>query len=209
MTEDSVIKAIAKLRRVFHDDAREPRVIETLTKSGYRLIARVSPATEGEQRTTAGSDAKGRSALRQRGPALKWIAGAGVMALLLLGFWSVFDRNNQDHTSPPPVSERPSVAVIPFSNLGRAPDDDYFANGITADLITDLSKLKRLLVIAPQTTFAYRDSDAEPALVSSKLDVDYLVTGSVQRLEQTLRINVRLIEARTGQALWGSAMLGS
>jgi adenylate cyclase len=130
------------------------------------------------------------------------------MGFLLLGFWSVFDGSSQNHTSSPPVPERPSVAVIPFGNLGRAPDDDYFANGITADLITDLSKLKRLLVIAPQTTFAYRDTDAEPAGVSSMLDVDYLVTGSVQRLEQTLRINVRLIGARGGQALWGERYVG-
>lgn len=208
VTEDSVVKAIAKLRRVFHDNAREPRIIETLPKSGYRLIAQVSRANEGDRRTTVSSDIKGRSALRQRGPVLKWIAGAGVMALLLLGFWGVFDRNSQDHTSSPPVPERPSVAVIPFSNLGRAPDDDYFANGITADLITDLSKLQRLLVIAPQTTFAYRGTDTDPALVSSKLDVDYLVTGSVQRLEQTLRINVRLTEAQGGRALWGERYVG-
>jgi TolB-like protein len=120
----------------------------------------------------------------------------------------VLDRNSQDHASSPPVPERPSVAVIPFDNLGRAPDDDYFANGITADLITDLSKLKRLLVIAPQTTFTYRDTLAEPALVSSNLDVDYLVTGSVQRYQDALRINVRLIEARGGKTLWGERYVG-
>ena len=207
VTEDSVIKAIAKLRRVFHDDAREPRVIETLPKSGYRLIAQVTQATEGERRTAVSSDIKGKSALRQRALHLKWVAGLGV-AVLLLGFWSVLDRKSQDHASSPAVLERPSVAVIPFDNLGRAPDDDYFANGITADLITDLSKLKRLLVIAPQTTFTYRDTVAEPALVSSNLDVDYLVTGSVQRHQEALRINVRLIEARGGKTLWGERYVG-
>jgi TolB-like protein/DNA-binding winged helix-turn-helix (wHTH) protein/Tfp pilus assembly protein PilF len=208
VTEDSVIKAIAKLRRVFHDDAREPRIIETLPKSGYRLIAQVGPATAGERRATVSADSDRRSALRQRGPTLKWIAGAAVMALLLLGFWSVLERNSRDHRSSPPAPERPSVAVIPFGNLGRAPDDDYFANGITADLITDLSKLKGLLVIAPQTTFAYRNSGAESALASSDLDVDYFVTGSVQRLQQVLRINVRLIEVQGGQALWGERYVG-
>jgi TolB-like protein/DNA-binding winged helix-turn-helix (wHTH) protein/Tfp pilus assembly protein PilF len=207
VTEDSVIKAVAKLRRVFHDDAREPRVIETLPKSGYRLIAKVTRAADDGRRTTGSSDIKEIFASRQRGPVPKWITGIGVMALLLLGFWSVLDRNSQDHAFSPPVPKRPSVAVIPFGNLGRAPDDDYFANGITADLITDLSKLKRLLVIAPQTTFAYRNSGAERALVPSDLDVDYFVTGSVQRLEQVLRINVRLVEAR-GEALWGERYVG-
>ena len=208
VTEDSVIKAIAKLRRVFHDDAREPRVIETLPKSGYRLIARVTQASEGERRTTVSSDVEGGARSRQPVSALKWLAGIGVMAFLLLGLWSVLDRNSQDRASSPPVPERSSVAVIPFGNLGRAPDDDYFVNGITADLITDLSKLKGLLLIAPQTAFEYGDSRAEPELVSSDLDVDYLVTGSVQRLQQDLRINVRLIEARGGRALWGERYVG-
>ena len=81
-------------------------------------------------------------------------------------------------------------------------------DGITADLITDLSKLKGLLVIAPGTTFAYRDGGAEPARISSELGVDYLVTGTVQRLQQDLRINVNLIDARSGRALWGERYVG-
>jgi TolB-like protein/Tfp pilus assembly protein PilF len=88
------------------------------------------------------------------------------------------------------------------------PDDNYFADGITADLITDLSKLGGLLVIAPGTTFAYRDHEAEPAQIASELGVDYLVTGTVQRLHQALRINVNLLDARTGGALWGERYAG-
>ena len=88
------------------------------------------------------------------------------------------------------------------------PDDDYFTNGITADLITDLSKLKGLLVIAPGTTFAYRDDGAAAAEISSELGVDYFVTGTVQRRQQVLRINVNLIEASSGRALWGERYVG-
>lgn len=208
VTEDSVTKAIAKLRRVFHDDPREPKIIETLPKSGYRLIAQVTRASEGALRIAAQLDSKKGSPLQQRGVPLKRLAGAGLVVSLLLGFWSALDRGVPDFSSPPPTSVRPAVAVIPFGNLGRIPQDDYFANGITADLITDLSKLKGLLVIAPQTTFAYRDSSAEPAFISSDLDVDYLVAGSVQRLQNTLRINVRLVETRGRQALWGERYVG-
>lgn len=209
VTEDSVTKAITKLRRVFQDDARDPQIIETLPKSGYRLIAPVTRAEGGAQRTTGNPDTKTRGPpWRQRATALKWIAAAALLTLLVLGAWSAFDRYARDFPPSPSTPERPAIAVIPFDNLGRVPEDDYFANGITADLITDLSKLKGLLVIAPQTTFAYRDSRAAPALVSSDLDVDYLVTGSVQRLEQALRVNVRLVEARDGRALWGDRYLG-
>jgi TolB-like protein/DNA-binding winged helix-turn-helix (wHTH) protein/Tfp pilus assembly protein PilF len=208
VTEDSVIKAIAKLRRVFRDDAREPQIIETLPKSGYRLIAPVTPARKGVLRTAARSDTRTGSPLWQHGTALKWIAGVALVTLLLLGFWNAQDWNSPDFSSSVPPPMRPTVAVIPFGNLGHVPEDDYFANGITADLITDLSKLKRLLVIAPRTSFAYRESSAEPTLISSDLDVDYLVTGSIQRLQQTLRINVRLIEARGRHTLWGERYVG-
>lgn len=208
VTEDSVIKAIAKLRRVFHDDARDPQIIETVPKSGYRLIAQVTRAAEATSRTAADPGAVTGYPLRQSGTAFKWFAGAVLVALLLLGLWRVFDENSPDSSSSPPTSTRPAVAVIPFTNLGRTPEDDYFANGITADLITDLSKLKGLLVIAPETAFGHRDGGADPALISSDLDVDYLVTGSVQRLQQALRINVRLIEVRGRQALWGERYVG-
>ncbi|MGB5638398.1 MAG: winged helix-turn-helix domain-containing protein [Sedimenticolaceae bacterium] len=208
VTEDSVIKAIAKLRRVFHDDARDPQIIETVPKSGYRLIAQVTRAAEATSRTAADPGAVTGYPLRQSGTAFKWFAGAVLVALLLLGLWRVFDENSPDSSSSPPTSTRPAVAVIPFTNLGRTPEDDYFANGITADLITDLSKLKGLLVIAPETAFGHRDGGADPALISSDLDVDYLVTGSVQRLQQALRINVRLIEVRGRLALWGERYVG-
>jgi TolB-like protein/DNA-binding winged helix-turn-helix (wHTH) protein/Tfp pilus assembly protein PilF len=208
VTEDSVIKAIAKLRRVFHDDPRDPKIIETLPKSGYRLIAQVTRASEATSRTVPDLGAVTEFPLRHSGTAFKWFAGAVLVALLLVGLWRVFIANSRDSPSSPPTSTRPAVAVIPFTNLGRTPEDDYFANGITADLITDLSKLNGLLVIAPRITSGYRDSGTEPAAISSDLDVDYLVTGSVQRLQQALRINVRLIEVRGRQALWGERYVG-
>ncbi|MGB5741798.1 MAG: winged helix-turn-helix domain-containing protein [Sedimenticolaceae bacterium] len=208
VTEDSVTKAIAKLRRVFRDDPRNPRVIETIPKSGYRLIADVTRPGEGAAPTEAVSNVTTRSAFWQRGPALKWITGAGLAALLLPAFLSVLDREKPGPASSTQQPSRPAVAVIPFRNLDRMPEDDYFANGITADLITDLSKVKGLLVIAPRTTFAYRDGGAGPGQISAELDVDYLLTGSVQRRRDSLRINVRLIEARGGQALWGERFVG-
>lgn len=208
VTEDSVIKAIAKLRRVFRDDARKPQIIETLPKSGYRLIAQVTRANQRAWRTDAVLETRMRPPFRKRGTVLKWIAAVGLTVLVLLVFLSALNRNSPDASLPSRTHARPSVAVIPFGNLGRMPEDDYFANGITADLITDLSKIKRLLVIAPQTAFAYRDSGADPALIPADLDVDYLVTGSVQRLQQALRINVRLIQARGSQALWGERYVG-
>jgi adenylate cyclase len=208
VTEDSVTKAIAKLRRVFGDDARDPRVIETIPKSGYRLIAEVErPAADGPPSAPGAVPALGPPA-RRRKLAWSWILGAGLAILLAFGLWRGPTSTGPEHTPAAPETVRPAVAVIPFGNLGPMPDDDYFADGITADLITDLSKLEGLLVIALRTTFTYRDAGAEPARISSELGVDYLVTGTVQRLQQDLRINVNLIEARSGRALWAERYAG-
>lgn len=208
VTEDSVTKAIAKLRRVFRDDAHEPRVIETIPKSGYRLIADVERTATHEVPTASGPRPATRKALRQRAFAVARAIGAGVGVLLLLVLWRATDREEAGSAPPAPPPDRPAVAVIPFDNIGRMPDDEYFANGITADLITDLSKLKGLLVIAPRTAFAYRDGGDEPERLSSELGVDYLVTGTVQRRQQDLRINVNLVEARSGHTLWGERYAG-
>jgi TolB-like protein/DNA-binding winged helix-turn-helix (wHTH) protein/Tfp pilus assembly protein PilF len=208
VTEDSVTKAIAKLRRVFRDDARDPRIIETLPKSGYRLIAEVTRPGNEALRTAASPEMTRPMTVRTKGPRSIWIAGIGAVVLLLLGFWVTlgWDRFGSPFSMPP--SAKPAVAVIPFRNLGRAPQDDYFANGITADLITDLSRLKGLLVIAQGTAFAYQNSPAELEEIAAELGVDYLVTGSVQRLKDDLRINVQLIETRGALALWGERYSG-
>jgi TolB-like protein/DNA-binding winged helix-turn-helix (wHTH) protein/Tfp pilus assembly protein PilF len=208
VTEDSVTKTIAKLRRVFRDDARNPQIIETLPKSGYRLIAEVSRPGSESLRTATSPEITRAIKVRKKGPRLTWIAGIGAVMLLLLGFWFTLGWDRFGSLFSVPSSTKPAVAVIPFGNLGRAPEDDYFANGITADLITDLSRLKGLLVIAPGTAFAYRDSEANLDEISAELDVDYLVTGSVQRLKDDLRINVQLIETRGELALWGERYSG-
>ena len=208
VTEDSVTKAIAKLRRVFGDDAHDPKVIETIPKSGYRLIANVERPIETEPPSTSDSDSGTHKSLRHRTPIWKWIVGIGAAVLLIAIPIQTLIRIGPGSPPSIPKPDRPAVAVIPFENLGRMPDDNFFADGVTADLITDLSKLKGLLVIAPRTTFTYRDGGGEPAEISSELGVDYLVTGTVQRLQQVLRINVNLIEARSGRALWGERYVG-
>ncbi len=193
VTEDAVTNAIAKLRKALGDDARHPRVIETVPKRGYRLIAEVAPLPEALGRSgRGGSD----SAYRPRPGVASWaLALLSLLLVLGAGWWWLA------RTGPPPA--KPAVAVLPFANLGPSPEQDYFANGITADLITDLSKLSGLLVIAPNSVFAYRDAEAGPGEISAELAVDYLVTGSVQRSGERLRVNVRLIEAPVEHALWG------
>ncbi|MGY2996732.1 adenylate cyclase [Mesorhizobium sp. URHB0026] len=102
------------------------------------------------------------------------------------------------------LPSRPSVAVLPFANLDGDQGQDYFVNGITEDLITDLTKLSGLDVIARNSVFAYKDKPAAVADVARDLGVRFVVTGSVRRTGDQIRLNAQLIDAATGDNLWAN-----
>ena len=209
VTADSVTSAIAKLRRVFGDDAHQPKVIETVPKSGYRLIANVRPIEEAEEDALASSGlAVALKPLRRR-PGAAWVIAAALA--LVIGFiaW-VLQRPEGTALSPMgALVQQPVVAVLPFENLGADPEQDYFANGITADLITDLSRIKALSVIALGAVFGYEGGIGGARQISRDMNLDYVVVGRMQRLGNRLRINVQLIEASGERALWGERYSGS
>jgi adenylate cyclase len=101
-----------------------------------------------------------------------------------------------------PLTEKPSIAVLPFKNLGGDPEQEYFSDGITNDIITDLSKFRELLVIASNTVFTYKDKSVKIKDVSLDLGVRYVLEGSVQKTGGKVRINSQLIDATTGHHLW-------
>ena len=97
--------------------------------------------------------------------------------------------------------ELPGVAVLPFDNLS-GPDDGYFVDGMTEDIITALSHFSSLLVISRLSTFAYRDGEASDQRIAEELGAQFLVRGSVRRAGDRVRINVQLIDAHAGSTLW-------
>jgi adenylate cyclase len=101
-----------------------------------------------------------------------------------------------------PLPDKPSIAVLPFFNLSADPEQEYFADGITNDLITDLSKFKNLFVIAANSTFIYKGKPVKAQTVAEDLGVRYVLEGSVQRIGNILRINAQLIDAVNGHHLW-------
>ena len=210
VTEDAVTNAILKLRRAFGDDARHPRIIETIPKAGYRLIAEVVPAGGSGDKARAPWTVAATHAGSPRRLRLLWsVVGLVAVPLLLYAGWVLLGRGGAPSDSLASFAGKPAVAILPFVNLGNSPEQDYFADGITADLITDLSKVSGLLVIAPGTVFAYKDSDAAPRQISAELAVDYVVVGSVQRSGQRLRVNVQLVDADDEHALWGERYEGA
>lgn len=98
--------------------------------------------------------------------------------------------------------DRPAVIVLPFDNLSRDPDQEYFCDGLTHDITTDLSKFSNLVVIASHSAFTYKGRHVKPQILHRTLGVRYLLEGSVQRGADRVRVNAQLIDAERGHHLW-------
>src|SRR6266436_5195537 len=104
--------------------------------------------------------------------------------------------------SQSPSFDRPSVAVLPFANLGGDPQQDYFSDGISEDIITELSRFSELLVIARNSSFQYKGKAIDIRRVGRKLGARYVLEGSIQSSDGTVRITAQLIDAARGTHLW-------
>ena len=103
---------------------------------------------------------------------------------------------------PLKLPEKPSIAVLPFANMSDDPNQEYFSDGMTEDLITDLSKISGLFIIARNSTFQYKGKPVDVKKISRELGVRYVLEGSVRRAEDKVRINAQLIDATTGGHMW-------
>ncbi len=205
---EALSNAIAKLRKAFEDDPHEPRIIETIPKVGYRLIAEVS-GSPAESAISVSAEALSR---RLTSP-VRWFLGAGavvavVASIGITAVWPGFSQWRDESTVsyPQPAAtthdDRPSIAVLPFINTSGDPEQEYFVDGITDDLITDLSKLSGLFVIARNSTFTYKGKAVKVRQVAEELGVRYVLEGSVRRADDKIRINAQLVDATTGGPVW-------
>jgi len=141
---------------------------------------------------------------------LPWPAVAGGLALLVfLGGITLWLRPWAPREEPAsvanmafPLPDKPSIAVLPFKNMSEDQSQDYFADGMTEDLITDLSKISGLFVIARNSSFAYKGQAVQVRRVAEELGVRYVLEGSVRRIGDQVRINAQLIDATTGGHVW-------
>jgi adenylate cyclase len=143
---------------------------------------------------------------------VRWIQLKAAALLLLAAMavitWFFLTRSGTDQHET--GEEEPlSIAVLPFDDLSPESGQRHFVEGITQDLITDLSHQPGLQVISPNTVFAYRNTLIDERAIAEQLGVRFLVRGAVQRSDDQLRINVRLLEAATGVTLWAERFSGA
>jgi len=136
---------------------------------------------------------------------------AGALALLVVGWWAWSRGGGPATASVQPIAasgtpaagtSRLSIIVLPFENLSRDPDQDYFADGITEDLTTDLSRISGSFVIARNTAFTYKGKSVDVKQVGRDLGVHYILEGSVRRLGDQVQVNVQLIDTESGAHVW-------
>lgn len=202
---DAYTKAIIKLRRALNDDSRHPRIIETLSKRGYRLIAPVTPAEDAVAAPPARSRTEWYGRFTRRGR----IGGVVVFLIaVLIGAIVSFRPWYRVEPTAEPMPERPAIAVLPFDSLSDNSDQGYLADGITDDLTTELAKQAGLFVIARDSSFIYKNRPDHVSAIALALHARYLLRGSVQRVGGRLRINAQLIDATTGGHLWAERYEG-
>src|SRR5438046_6338633 len=218
--DQAVNVAIAKLRAALGDSAENPRYIETLPKRGYRFIAEVSVVAEDDRTkkpesatgtipgTDTGHQIQGAGLIvepkHRQWPAnrvMGALALALVLSLTILAVWIFRSRGRA------PTGIR-SLAVLPLDNLSGDASQDYFAVGMTDELITDLAQIRALRVISRTSVMAYKHARKPLPEIARELNVDAVVEGTVLRSGDRVRITAQLIEASTDKHLWSQSYEG-
>jgi TolB-like protein/DNA-binding winged helix-turn-helix (wHTH) protein len=211
--DHGVNTAINRLREALSDSAENPRFVETVPRRGYRLIAPVESqvsAPPGSSVIPAGTSSSGTTPPATQvfshsyGSRAKVFASASVVAVALLvglSLSKVRERLLGRHT-PPRIQ---SLAVLPLVNLSSDADQDYFADGMTEALTTDLGKISALRVISRTSAMQYKGTKKPVPEIARELNVDALVEGTVSRSGNHLRITANLVQASPEKHLWAES----
>jgi TolB-like protein/DNA-binding winged helix-turn-helix (wHTH) protein len=206
VSDDVLKRSVSELRHVFGDDAHESRIIETIPKRGYRLVVDVKPA-DGRSTAHLPSSQATEAELPSARPLIrKWrivLFAIGIVVPvcgLLLAFNIGGSRERVFGNGGPPLIR--SLAVLPLQNLSGDPSQEYFADGMTEELITELSRLSALKVISRTSIYRYKKTDKSLPEIARELNVDAIVEGSVLRVGDRVRITAQLIYAPKDTSLW-------
>jgi len=192
--------------------------IETKLPLGYEYLGEQSvkniPKPVGAYRVLMKPDAAGKVIGEKRflGRYSRRTAMAAIIILVIVAAglvsWNIYLQQSKK-VEPASVDkmafqlpDKPSIAVLPFENMSGDPEQDYFSDGITEEIITAISKIPKLFVIARNSTFTYKGKPVKVQQVSEELGVQYVVEGSVRRAEDRVRITAQLIDALKGHHMW-------
>jgi TolB-like protein/Tfp pilus assembly protein PilF len=205
VSDDGLKRCISELRRVFEDDVREPRTIQTIPKRGYRLLAPVEPV-DGSRNSSAVSvqEMAGRPAASKRA---WWTGAVAIAASVMISALLVALRGSRS-AGASGVPAIHSLAVLPLQNLSADPTQEYFSDGMTDALITDLAQIGSVKVISRTSSMQYKQAEKSLPEIARELDVDGIVEGTVQRSGERVRITAQLIQGPLDRLLWAKTYDG-
>lgn len=194
--ETSLYTAVRKIRKALGDDIGEPQFIQTVSRKGYRFIAKIE-----ENGGLSGSPVPVRTTPNRRGSTwVLWVAGSCLLLIGALLVWLRVVRQSSRHG-------KIMLVVLPLQNLSGDERQDYLADGITEEVITQVGKLdpKHLGVIARTSAMQYKHAQKDTAQIARELGVNYLLEGSIQRSGNRLRITAQLIQASDQTHIWAES----
>jgi len=219
---DSLTNAVIKLRKVFGEDSRHAKIIETVPKVGYRLTAEVVPDLKGSQSVSGPESAdkaapdgreaapgtpaaRGATGRTRRRFAIAATVGAILMAVGGVIWWRLWAPDvapARIERMAFPLPGKPSIAVLAFKDFGGDPERDYLSDAMAENIITELSRFAELFVIARNSSFSYKGRPVDVRQIAEELGVRYVLEGSVQQAGERLRVSVQLIDALAGTHVW-------
>jgi transcriptional activator of cad operon len=203
VTPDSVYQAVTSLRRLLGDDPKHPTYIATVPRLGYRMIAAVSACADQRGSPLAPKAAIAPEAIPRRSVSALPAAAAALGLVLIIAFIFLGRAGNGHRPAATAGTPQKSVAVLPFLDLTtQEMNEEYFADGMTEELIDKLSKIPGLRVPAPTSSFYFKGKHVPPAEIARSLAVAYVLDGSVRKSGATLRVAVRLVRADDGYVVW-------
>jgi TolB-like protein/DNA-binding winged helix-turn-helix (wHTH) protein/tetratricopeptide (TPR) repeat protein len=204
--EKGLNNAIKKLRDALGDSAEQPQFIETQTRHGYRFIGSVT-ATNGAGQTAEGASSGKVGVPARSRPLYRRLVIGGVVFLAFVATLFGFDigglRQRLFVKASAPVIR--SLAVLPLANLSNDPDQEYFSDGMTDALITDLAQISSLKVISRTSSMLYKQTKKSLPEIARELKVDGIIEGTVQRSGDRVRITAQLIHVPSDKHIWASS----
>ena len=198
ISDETLTQRIADLRKAFGDSAQESKIIETIPKTGFRLVPPVTPLSEDSATFPPGR--------RPAGPrrAVPWLVLV-VLALLLALSLNRILTDNPASRVPPNNAENPVIAVLPFVNMSGDPGDEYFTDGISEELINLLAKVPGLDAISRTSSFSFKGERRKMADIATELNASLIVEGTVRKAGKQVRITAQLIDPETDRHLWSES----
>ena len=187
--------AIRQIRAVLADDADHSRFLQTIPRRGYRFVA---PGTQVDSSPPLAPPTQSQRAFRYASSLLAVVA----VAVILAFSWGHFRQRWRGKADSRPIE---SLAVLPLRNLSQDPEQEYFSDGMTDELITDLAKLGEPRVISHTSVVRYKGTKLTVREIAQELGVDAVIEGTVMRSGDRVRITAQLIDARSDQHLWAES----